>query len=293
MKTKIQLITSTLLLVFSMLNTSAIAAVSVEQFLTLPNSYGHSDLVYKSNTTTPMTASENSVTTTSQFESTNNCIGNACKVNGPAVGTYLQGAAGGLYGVDGMSQILYDVTINGGSAVVPINFTGTYFNSNPDSPINTSGKTISVVTASIYSHYQDVTKVGTSDFYFLGYKPDFNFSSLCYNFPAGNEERAPEVNCGSGTAYGGTVNLPGGTTFKVYLAANILQLSKDIYANNVSAFIDPIISIDPTWAVSHPGYQLSFDSGVSNYTTTVPVPAAVWLFGSALMGFIGLKKRKD
>jgi hypothetical protein len=40
-------------------------------------------------------------------------------------------------------------------------------------------------------------------------------------------------------------------------------------------------------------YSVSFAAaGVAEAPAAVPVPAAVWLFGTALAGFIGLNRRK-
>ncbi len=36
----------------------------------------------------------------------------------------------------------------------------------------------------------------------------------------------------------------------------------------------------------------NFDSTFATYSTVVPVPAAVWLFGTALIGFIGFSRRR-
>jgi hypothetical protein len=54
-------------------------------------------------------------------------------------------------------------------------------------------------------------------------------------------------------------------------------------AGQSTAFIDPIISIDPDWLVLHPGYSVVVDDGVGNgQVATVPEPATLWLVLSAL-----------
>lgn len=45
-----------------------------------------------------------------------------------------------------------------------------------------------------------------------------------------------------------------------------------------------------SWLQESPFHQ--FDNIVINGSAVVPVPAAVWLFGSALLGFAGISKRK-
>jgi PEP-CTERM motif-containing protein len=41
------------------------------------------------------------------------------------------------------------------------------------------------------------------------------------------------------------------------------------------------------WTDTRNDYQLTIS------TSTVPVPGAIWLFGSALAGFMGVKRRKQ
>ena len=60
-------------------------------------------------------------------------------------------------------------------------------------------------------------------------------------------------------------------------------------SNNASSYsgtIDPIVNIDPTWLANNPGYSLVVSSNFA-----VPLPPAVWLFGSAL-GLMGAVRRK-
>ena len=57
-----------------------------------------------------------------------------------------------------------------------------------------------------------------------------------------------------------------------------------------------------TWNFSfYSGNQYAFDKSMPNYyalavrpgdVATVPVPAAVWLFGSGLLGLVGVARRK-
>ncbi|MCP4471033.1 MAG: hypothetical protein GY815_10160 [Gammaproteobacteria bacterium] len=54
------------------------------------------------------------------------------------------------------------------------------------------------------------------------------------------------------------------------------------------------ISASDSW--SHSGYQSHVPVSwllVANTTSTVPVPAAIWLFGTALIGLVGYGKRKS
>lgn len=61
------------------------------------------------------------------------------------------------------------------------------------------------------------------------------------------------------------------------------------------AFIDPYISIDAGYLGANPNARITLGAGVGNtpaVTSTVPVPAAAWLFASALMGFVSLSRRR-
>ncbi len=60
---------------------------------------------------------------------------------------------------------------------------------------------------------------------------------------------------------------------------------------------DVISDLYPTgsWAPGHPaidGSTVSFTYSFDLLLTPVPVPAAVWLFGSGLIGLIGVARRK-
>ncbi len=62
---------------------------------------------------------------------------------------------------------------------------------------------------------------------------------------------------------------------------------------SVEAVIDPYLFIDPTWLISNPGASLSLPQGIGNQPSAVPVPAAAWLFGSGLLGLLGLKRQRQ
>lgn len=54
-------------------------------------------------------------------------------------------------------------------------------------------------------------------------------------------------------------------------------------AGQSTAFIDPIISIDPDWMALHPGYSVVVDAAVGNgLVAAVPEPETLWLLLSAL-----------
>ena len=62
-------------------------------------------------------------------------------------------------------------------------------------------------------------------------------------------------------------------------------------------FIDDSISGSPLIEIPFPGLNVNFDIGSGNSLTvlsvsSVPVPAAVWLFGSGLIGLLGFARRR-
>jgi hypothetical protein len=57
-----------------------------------------------------------------------------------------------------------------------------------------------------------------------------------------------------------------------------------------SATADPVISIDPTWLATHPGYSLEFRPGITNGAT--PEPSTLLLLGSGLLTLgYGVRRR--
>ena len=60
-------------------------------------------------------------------------------------------------------------------------------------------------------------------------------------------------------------------------------------------YADHAITIDPTWEFADL-YALTYS--IPEFTqdsvsvSTVPIPAAVWLFGSGLLGLVGMARRK-
>jgi len=60
---------------------------------------------------------------------------------------------------------------------------------------------------------------------------------------------------------------------------------------SAEAFIDPYLQIDPNWLIANPGATLVLPQGVGNQLSSVPVPGAVWLFGSGLLGLLALKRQ--
>jgi len=85
-----------------------------------------------------------------------------------------------------------------------------------------------------------------------------------------------------------------GTTGQVHLNAHS-GLVVDIVGSGVAnVFIDPVFTIDPTFAAAHPEYSLVFSQGVGNGASdvgAVPEPAA-WLLMLSGLGVVGSVLRR-
>lgn len=72
---------------------------------------------------------------------------------------------------------------------------------------------------------------------------------------------------------------------------------KNIFNSQITfrstAYADPYFYIDPAWLADHPGSSLIIPEGVGNQVSSVPVPTAAWLFGSGLLGLLGLKRQRQ
>jgi hypothetical protein len=82
----------------------------------------------------------------------------------------------------------------------------------------------------------------------------------------------------------------GGNIFEINVKASV-STNSNYPTSYAHAWADPTIQIDPTFLAANPQYSLSFSSNLP--ATVVPVPAAAWLFGSGLLGLIGVARRQS
>lgn len=81
----------------------------------------------------------------------------------------------------------------------------------------------------------------------------------------------------------------GGNIFEVIVSASVTTNS-NYPTSYAHAWADPTIQIDPTFLAAHPEYSLSFSKNLP--AAVVPVPAAAWLFGSGLIGLVGVARKR-
>jgi len=97
---------------------------------------------------------------------------------------------------------------------------------------------------------------------------------------------------------------PSGSTFGG-LSANLTETASSSSAGDLALFTGPgtinlgVFSMGKSSGSGPGNLATLFTSNASadvtvtyNYTTAVPVPAAVWLFGSGLLGLVGVARRK-
>lgn len=151
-------------------------------------------------------------------------------------------------------QYGYSIAGPNSSVAVPVNITGYY----------------SQVATNNISNYANV-RVDV-----LGSYSSFSFNT--YNL-SGNH---------SGSFSGQTIVTPG------YLyTVTLLAEAGARWGGSATAFIDPYLQINPTWAAANPGYSLTVSDGIGNAAppSAVPEPATFTLFGLGLIGLVGRRYR--
>jgi hypothetical protein len=223
---------------------------------------------------------------TVQYRNTPACVGLACGIDGPAVGAYL--SAGDPVTRDIFASVQYTFNVVGDPGFIPILVLGQYAVVDPFEFPDRSGGTAATSVVQIRGAQGRL----------------FNFQSLCYNYDPVNNEQAPAANCGTGV-FQGSFMASAGTAVSVQLSATVVRLIDnsqfpyDAGRPAASAYLDPYFEIDPTWAAVHPGYSLTFDSGVGNgmpdgigATTPVPEPETLALIAGGLV-MLTVKRRRS
>ena len=82
--------------------------------------------------------------------------------------------------------------------------------------------------------------------------------------------------CAAGPFFSGSVQVlaKAGADVMVAMSINL----GDTHGGHAERFIDPIISINPDFLSTHPGYSLQFSEGIGNSPlSAVPLPGSIWL----------------
>jgi hypothetical protein len=105
---------------------------------------------------------------------------------------------------------------------------------------------------------------------------NYGFDKYCYN------------SCNEGSDFTGLIDVYSGRVAAISVSIALRSISSiQGGISSASAYIDPYIYIDPTWALTHPGYSVSVSNGFGN-TAAVPEAEtyAMMLAGLGLVGFM-------
>ena len=158
---------------------------------------------------------------------------------------------------DTEATLIYSVVVNGpANTVVPLNFSGSYFLSGTGAARSDA--------------------IGTSDVlvYVQGSRYMTDSCGGRYDFNGGN--------CGL-FHYSGTTDVLAGTSSTPGSEGQFTLVADTVTALDgvASAWIDPVVTIDPAFLAQNPGYSLAFSNGIQNISA-VPEPSAWALM---LVGF--------
>jgi hypothetical protein len=132
-----------------------------------------------------------------------------------------------------------------------------------------------------------------------------NYASIFFGTPSGDQVLAQACSepAGGNTCTGlsssfsiaAPVTVTSDSLYNIQMS---LQIQTNTYpyvgqSDSGSGFVDPIITIDPTFALAS-DFQLVFSPGVGNSPNATPLPAALPLFATGLgaMGFVGRRRKR-
>jgi PEP-CTERM motif len=78
----------------------------------------------------------------------------------------------------------------------------------------------------------------------------------------------------------------------VTLSASAGGGANDVEGGAGTASADPLIEIDPTYLLNHPGLTLEFSAGVGNGVAPVPLPSSLALLCSGLAAIVGWRRHQ-
>ena len=150
------------------------------------------------------------------------------------------------------------------------------------------------VTANGYTDVGGIPPVSGSSFNHNQATADVKFAGYSWSACAGYQCYANAQTSFSGGYIanikpGSSGSFYGGNIFEIIIKASV-STNSNYPTSYAHAWADPTIQIDPTFLAAHPEYSLSFSKNLP--AAVVPVPAAAWLFGSGLIGLVGVARKR-
>lgn len=174
------------------------------------------------------------------------------------------------YGVWSQATLTYYFMVNG-----PANQTVT---------AHIDGSTSANIGGTDFAFARSIIDISADSGYIAGYSNQICLGG-CGSSSIPNSDTYQYIT--AGTSYTSLINqdfnVTTGIVYNVYLDSDVYGYSGGV----ASASVDPIISLNVS-GNNASQYSLSMSSNIS----AVPVPSAIWLFGSALAGFGMLRNRK-
>ena len=169
----------------------------------------------------------------------------------------------------GEAQLFVDVTDAGaGQVLFTFTNTGTYLSSITD------------------VYFDDGTLLGIASIDDSDSGVSFSQGASPGNLPAGNNASPPFLATAGFTADSNPAVQPNGVNPGEYLGITFDLLSGVTYADTINALQS---GTDLRIGIHVQGFA---SGGSESFVNTVPVPAAVWLFGSGLLGLVAVSRRK-
>lgn len=166
-----------------------------------------------------------------------------------------------------------------------INATGTlryFYSIDGPADINVPFKVSGIYSMEGYGYL--IASVNVLSSYYTGL---YNFTNQC------------GITCNENGTFAGTSSLLSNTVGAIDLRIDMALASVWNYdsnsgtSSNGSAYIDPYIEIDPTWALANPGYSISVSPGVGNVASVPEAETyAMMLAGLGLVGFVARRRKQ-
>ncbi|ARN75742.1 VPLPA-CTERM sorting domain-containing protein [Oceanicoccus sagamiensis] len=180
-------------------------------------------------------------------------------------------------------MIVFSLSLPAYAAIIPINLTLTgsfVYHDNPSSNQHISGD----ATGTFDTETGDLQWDGITDYFITA--NNFNYLTLGYSaiLPADDVFRSANRSCSSIDP-----NICPSITYNVFVEGSTPADELDIWEVSIDQTGNGSIIYSDTY---DPNDGLGSRTDAFTYTvSSVPVPAAAWLFGSAILGLVGVKRQ--